>query len=179
MSPFLNLRIVLHVKQFLIARILSDPRILFVVTPFPVTNFEKVSKSLKNYELANFEKRLKFITKNRNQNSRIYIKICISQFVCLCVCLFVQFFDALPMVQKICQRYVWIAYNQARKMKLFQIRLEDEKNIKTQHHIYRKCLFVRHRCLFVCHTELSSFPNSKHTSYSFPNVCLSVIILFP
>ena len=66
MSPFLNLRIVLHVKQFLIARILSDPRILFVVTPFPVTNFEKVSKSLKNYELANFEKRLKFITKNRN-----------------------------------------------------------------------------------------------------------------
>ena len=77
--------------------------------------------------------------------------------MCLCVCLFVQFFDALPMVQKICQRYVWIAYNQARKMKLFQIRLEDEKNIKTQHHIYRKCLFVRHRCLFVCHTELPSY----------------------
>ena len=65
-------------------------------------------------------------------------------------------------------------------MKLFQIRLEQEKNFQTWHHEYRNSLFVCHRCLFVCHiTELPSYPDFKHRSYSYSNVCLSITFIFP
>ena len=90
-------------------------------------------------------------------------KIYITQFVCLFMCLFVHFLNPLPVVQGRHQGYICKAYDQGRKIKLFWIRLEQENKFQTQHHMNRKYLFV-------CHTELPSYPNSNQTSYSFSNV---------
>ena len=93
-----------------------------------------------------------------------------SQFVCL----FVQFFDPLPVVQGRHQGYVWIAYNPTRKMKLFWTRLEQKDKFRTWHHSYRKHLFVCHRCLsvhnnclFVRHTQGYQVEEVKLDCYFF------------
>ena len=77
--------------------------------------------------------------------------------VCLFVCLFVQFFDPLPVVQQRCQGYVWIAYNPARKMKLFRIRLEQEKNF------WLGIMCTENVCLSVIDVCLSVTMNFLHT----------------
>ena len=75
-------------------------------------------------------------------------------FVCVFVCLFVQFFDPLPVVQGRHQGYVWIAYNPERKTKSFNIRSEREFFFRPGIMIHRKCLSVCHKCLFVCHSAV-------------------------
>ena len=74
--------------------------------------------------------------------------------VCLCVCLFVHFFNPLPVVQWRHQGYIWKAYNLARKMKLFNNRSEREFFFRLGIMIQRKCLSVCHKCLFVCHSAV-------------------------
>ena len=95
-------------------------------------------------------------------------------FVCLFVCVFVQFFDPLPVVQGRHQGYVWIAYNLTRKMKLFWTRLKQKDKFRTWCHLYRKHLFVCHRCLsvqnnclFVRHTQGYQVEEVKLDCYFF------------